>query len=277
MEKKIKILVAAHKADPNIKSDKVYMPIHVGKALHPDLNLGFQGDDTGVNISEKNTSYCELTALYWAWKNLKDVDIIGLAHYRRYLNIDETEMERFLESPGMILPKRFHCRTDNYTNLASILTHEETIIAVDTLLSMYPDTRESVKKYFYQSNKYTVFNMFISDWNTFDRYASFMFPYLEELEKRLKTHSYDRLKRNIGYIAEAVLGVWIDYAKIRIKYVPTIDFSFSPYNKGIRGKIRNIQRDLGFKITYLPAHQKIYYYGAALQALKNQGIAIADL
>ncbi len=62
---RVKILVACHKADPNIRQDDIYMPIQVGKALHPELDLGFQCDNTGDNISEKNGSYCELTALYW--------------------------------------------------------------------------------------------------------------------------------------------------------------------------------------------------------------------
>ena len=277
MEKNIKILVAAHKADPNIKSDKVYMPIHVGKALHPDLNLGFQGDDTGDNISEKNTSYCELTALYWAWKNLKDVDIIGLAHYRRYLAIDEKEITDFLSTAGIILPYPFHCRTDNYTNLVSLLSHEEAIIAIDTLLKMYPDMRRAIKRYFYQSNKYTVFNMFITDWNSFDRYANFLFPYLKELEVRLKPQSYSRLKRNIGYIAEAMLGMWIDYSRIKVKYVETEDFSTSIHKRNFRNRLRNLQRDMGFSLSYLPKNQDIYYYVAALQSLRGQGIDITDI
>lgn len=84
MEKRkprLKILVACHKADHAIRQDDNYMPIQVGKALHPELNLGFQCDNTGDNISEKNGSYCELTALYWAWKisemsNISDCAII---------------------------------------------------------------------------------------------------------------------------------------------------------------------------------------------------------
>ena len=78
---KIQIIVAAHKAY-RMPTDPMYLPLHVGKA-GKDLELGFQGDNTGENISEKNATYCELTGLYWAWKNL-NADYIGLAHYRRH-------------------------------------------------------------------------------------------------------------------------------------------------------------------------------------------------
>ena len=59
------------------------MPIQVGAALNGQAIDGMIRDDTGDNISEKSRSFCELTALYWAWKNL-DSDAIGLVHYRRY-------------------------------------------------------------------------------------------------------------------------------------------------------------------------------------------------
>lgn len=76
----IKILVAAHKKYW-MPDDSVYLPIQVGAALHSAL--GYVPDNTGYNISDKNPNYCELTALYWAWKNL-ECEYIGLCHYRRY-------------------------------------------------------------------------------------------------------------------------------------------------------------------------------------------------
>ncbi|MDU8924659.1 DUF4422 domain-containing protein [Pasteurellaceae bacterium LIM206] len=80
----VKILIATHKPYEFPKA-KYYVPIHVGKAL-AEHSFGVIGDDSGDNISVKNGSFCELTALYWAWKNhfFADSDYVGLVHYRRY-------------------------------------------------------------------------------------------------------------------------------------------------------------------------------------------------
>lgn len=77
--KDIKIIIATHKQH-FMPSDDMYLPLHVGKSGKEEL--GYQGDDTGDNISAKNPNFCELTGLYWAWKNLPN-DYLGLIHYRR--------------------------------------------------------------------------------------------------------------------------------------------------------------------------------------------------
>ena len=78
---KITILIATHKKY-TMPKDSMYLPIHVGKELS-SVVLPYSSDNTGEHISEKNPYYCELTALYWAWKNLKS-DYIGMVHYRRH-------------------------------------------------------------------------------------------------------------------------------------------------------------------------------------------------
>ena len=78
----IKILVAAHKKY-RMPEDKIYFPVQVGS--YGKENIGFARDDEGDNISQKNPYFCELTGLYWIWKNV-DADYYGLVHYRRYFS-----------------------------------------------------------------------------------------------------------------------------------------------------------------------------------------------
>ena len=81
MTKNYKIIVATHKQFTMPEDAELYLPIHVGS--EGKEKLGYQCDNEGDNISNLNPYYCELTGLYWAWKNL-DCDYLGLVHYRRY-------------------------------------------------------------------------------------------------------------------------------------------------------------------------------------------------
>ena len=78
----VKIIVASHK-EYQMPADAMYIPVQVGAAGKEHLQSDKQNyvrDDTGENISELNPFFCELTGLYWAWKNL-EADYMGLVHY----------------------------------------------------------------------------------------------------------------------------------------------------------------------------------------------------
>lgn len=81
----IKIIIATHKKYW-LPKDSIYLPLQVGAEGKKDL--GYVKDNIGDNISAKNANFCELTGLYWAWKNL-DADYVGLVHYRRYFTRKE--------------------------------------------------------------------------------------------------------------------------------------------------------------------------------------------
>ena len=119
-DKTVKIIVAAHKAF-RMPEDEMYVPLHVGAdckpaADGPPLSRGYLNDNTGDNISIKNPGYCELTGLYWAWKNLES-DYIGLVHYRRHFCLHRTrdpfdgvlkysEIKPLLDKTRVFLPKK---------------------------------------------------------------------------------------------------------------------------------------------------------------------------
>ena len=116
--KNVKIIIATHKKY-QMPKDEIYLPVQVGK--EGKEFLGYQIDNQGNNISSKNSYYCELTGLYWAWKNL-DADYIGLSHYRRHFSVTKKlpkdidrridkvlkydEVEKILEKTDIILPKK---------------------------------------------------------------------------------------------------------------------------------------------------------------------------
>ena len=76
------------KAIPN----DLYIPIRCGAVFDKRDNVTMLGDDTGDNISEKRVSFCELTVLYWFWKNVK-ADYVGLCHYRRFLSFSSKKLK----------------------------------------------------------------------------------------------------------------------------------------------------------------------------------------
>ena len=67
MAENVKIYIACHQPSP-VPQHPFLFPIQVGSILTQERFSGMLMDDTGENISERNRSYCELTALYWAWK-----------------------------------------------------------------------------------------------------------------------------------------------------------------------------------------------------------------
>ena len=83
----VKILISCHKPAAVLHSD-VLQPIQVGTALAQKCFPGMLHDNEGDNISALNRSYCELTAQYYAWKNMK-AEYFGFFHYRRYLSFSD--------------------------------------------------------------------------------------------------------------------------------------------------------------------------------------------
>lgn len=212
----IKILVAAHK-QYSIPGDSLYLPIHVGADLH-DFQLPYTPDNTGDNISRKNASYCELTALYWAWKNL-DADYIGLCHYRRYFCGEHSrkilsleEAERLVRRDSVILPRRrnYYIET-NYSQYVHA-HHAEDLELTRRILEEQgnPQYTAAFDRVMKRTDGHR-FNMFIMERDVLDAYCSWLFAVLSELEARLDTSRYDAYNSRVfGFVAERLLDVWLE-------------------------------------------------------------------
>ncbi len=226
MDNNVKICVAAHKPFERSGSlPKGYFPLQVGAEGKADL--GFTRDNTGDHMSEKNGSYCELTGLYWMWKNLS-ADIVGLCHYRRYLShrpldrklravLTEEQIVKLLESYDMILPKPVSLGRKNvYEHYCAAHYEKDLQTTREAVVTLYPEYKDSFDAVM-QSHKTYQCNMFIAKKELADAYCKWLFDVLQYVEDHTDISEYDNVQKRIyGYLSERLLSVWVHHQKLKI-------------------------------------------------------------
>lgn len=223
-----RVLVAAHKPYW-MPSDKLYMPVQVNAAQAVQPIPGFERDDTGDNISSKNGRYCELTALWWGWRNL-DSKALGLVHYRRHFagkgerrTLTTGEAKELLGRFSVVLPKK-----RNYV-IESIAahyahTHDGTHLEVlrRSLERVSPHRIEAFDSCM-RSTSAHMFNMLIMDRQVLDPYCTWLFDVLQDAERHIDFGSMNAFQeRCMGRLAELLLDVWINsegvpYAEVAVR------------------------------------------------------------
>lgn len=245
--KDIKIIVATHKKY-QMPNDDIYLPIHVG--AEGKESIGYEADNVGENISNKNSYFCELTGLYWAWKNL-NADYIGLSHYRRHFTccknipkkeedkfeilLNREQVEKILETTDIILPKK---RKYYIENLYDHYKHTMYIEPLDETRKIIEEQCPEYLTEFDKLHKRTsahMFNMFIMKKEYLDKYCDWVFKILFELEQRVKPEQYDSFHaRYLGRISELLLDVWINTNNLKYEEIKVIDMqNVNWFKKGV--------------------------------------------
>ena len=232
----IVVLVAAHKSY-KISKQTIYRPILVGAKDNSiqapiDETTYWVQDNSYCNISEKNPYYCELTALYWAWKNLKD-DYIGLFHYRRYFRsrrvslnkweriMGEEELLSLLKERNTLLPMPQHYFIEtNYSQYVHAHNGRELDIVREILSERYPAYITAFDTCMKQTSGHR-FNMLVMRRDILCLYCEWLFDVLFDLENRLMMTGELR-PRIIGHVAERLLDVWIIHNQISYFDVPVV-------------------------------------------------------
>ena len=233
----VKILVCYHKPDYLFKDD-ILTPIHVGRSLakermSPDderlkwLMSNLIGDDTGDNISKKNASYNELTAVYWAWKNYEELgnpDYIGLMHYRRHFiyrdlgdiaeitvkQVDENyhsltdysfgTLEQLLSETDIVFHEgKVSSIQEHYAENHDINDLHSVISILDELHPLYSRTAHS----YLTQDKGSFCNMFIFSRDLFLEYCEWLFSILDAYEA-----SHDLTEKRL-FVSERLTGIFI--------------------------------------------------------------------
>ena len=249
----IKIIVATHKKY-QMPDDPMYIPLQVGAEGKEDL--GYTKDNTGDNISSKNKNYCELTGLYYMWKNMVS-DYKGLVHYRRHFIssdakgdktdriIKKEELEIILKETDIIVPKKRHYYIEtNYSQYAHAHHHVDLDVTRNIIEEKYPDYIPSFDKVMKKTYGHR-FNMFVMKSEKLDEYLTWMFDILFELEKRIDISGYSANDSRIfGFVSERLLDVWLDKTGYDYKEQP---YAFMEKQNWIIKGSRFLLRKIGIK------------------------------
>lgn len=236
----IQILIAAHQ-DVYVPRNRLLRPIQVGTALAEKKLPDMLHDDEGVHISEKNKTYCELTAQYWAWKNL-EADYYGFFHYRRYMDfsrkfqvddkrltgpwvspykeadsirtdlltfgLDEKHMRRIIEAYDVITILGEWMNVTVYEQYCQFHEQRDLDEAISILKEIYPQFAKACD--WYMNSKYIYFcNMYIMKRKYFFAYMEWLFPILERFEQEKDfSECSEREMRATGFLAERLFGVY---------------------------------------------------------------------
>jgi len=274
----VKILVCCHKEGYLMSKDDIYLPIQVGRALSNE-KLDMIGDNTGDNISNKNKNYCELTGLYWAWKNLKNADYMGLCHYRRHFDITSIYLEKTLKKYDIILVKPVVLPFSNLYNAIMAATQEDTYILINIIYAHFPKYKKATLDYLYNSNEWIPYNMLITSSYYFEDYSKWVFDVLSIFETQIKLSGYTRMKRIFGYMGEVLLGIYCIANNLKINYVDLAEHRRKNVKQRtihfIRHSILVLRNNIYFKLLNPFRIKQIEIPAATMNGLISDNIVVS--
>jgi len=175
-------------------------------------------DNTGDNISEKNKQFCELTGLYWIWKNASE-DYVGLEHYRRHFILPDDWLQRVIDNDvDLILPIPLYVSPSVEENYKGRHVASDWDFVMDYLKEHHPKDYAFAKDFF-KGNLYSPCNMFIGKKPVIDAFCEWLFPILFALEERNGVRDDNYQNRYPGFISERLLTMYFARREDEIKRV----------------------------------------------------------
>lgn len=216
--KNIQVLIAKSMKDKVLK--QVYpfpayaQEILLGASSLTEKTVGLT-DHVGDHISDKNSLYAELTATYWAWKQIHKA-YIGIFHYRRYLKVGEDELK--LLSCGLadvILPLPYICYPNASSQYSRYVNETDIRSMKEALQACYPEYYSRILELLDGPYLYN-YNILIAKREVFMEYCEFLFSVLFYIEEN-KLENKDRHDRYLAYTGEILTSLFFMLHKDKYK------------------------------------------------------------
>lgn len=199
------------------KMSEFQKEIQVGAAL-TDERICRLTDDTGDHISDRNKQFCELTALYWIWKNAKQ-EIVGLEHYRRHFLLVGSWLSDMRDRGiDVILPTPLYVAPSIAGNYRDRHVASDWDFMMDYMRRFYPDYYGDAPGFF-DTNLYSPCNMFIMRKKVLEDLCSWLFPILFICAEHggIREDAYQN--RYPGFLSERLITFFFEKNRDRYRIV----------------------------------------------------------
>lgn len=212
------------------------------------------------HISHLNPYFCELTALYFAYKHL-DIDYYGLFHYRRLLDfspcananmqsifynrkdllhkLNAESIENLCKHYDIILPAPFYDENFSmYSQYANCHHSKDLDACISYIKLCYPQMSHCISILYKCPASWHTCNMFVMKRELFFEYCEWLFSVLFGADICYK--DYDSYQRRVfGFLSERLFNIWLCYKQnanpsLKVKTLPVIFLRFEPKNPLLR-------------------------------------------
>lgn len=209
-------------------------------------------DATGQNIADKNSSFCELTALYWIWKNC-DAEYVGLEHYRRFFckkrflaffrrskALEREEILKKLEGHEILLPRKVRLLKSVYRNYSAAHFKQDLDLCLDIIKSDHPEYAGDCERVM-KGHTASMYNMFVMRKKDMDEYCEWLFDILFKAEEKIDLKNRNKYQcRVFGFLSERLFNVWLCHRGLIACYAPVYDREQIPFLKKAKGAMRRL-------------------------------------
>ena len=236
-------------------SGSPYVNIQCGRQ-DSGVALDMCDDSFGESISDRNRFWSEITGLFWAHKNLRLPEYVGLCSYRRFFSgiesnrplcltttenadrvissINYQSLIEALKTSDIVLPVPYTYR-QSVKRVIERNYHSSDFKLLEYVISeKYPDFLPSFRRVL-SGNSLPGHNMFVMHKSKFSNYCEWVFDVLLTLESLVDPSGYSIDKvRVFGYMHELLLSVYVMHCEFDVKYRQIIwitdDYKFSRFN-----------------------------------------------
>ncbi len=176
--------------------------IQAGAAL-TDVKIAMLQDNTGDNISERNRQYCEMSAVYWIWKNTNH-EWTGIEHYRRHLHV---KPEMLHEDIDVLMPLPYMCYPYTVAQFRRFVSEDVLQLLLKALRDLHPEQYPEYNRILYGKYQYT-YNLLCARRQVFEDYCGWFFEITEYMERISDEVPAIKDTRALSYVAEVLTNLY---------------------------------------------------------------------